>query len=216
MTRSGGGVSSVRKAGNAGVISAGRARIGEDRHVCVPWSLAILAILFVASPAFADGIDVGAYIFTWIPGEHSIAVIAGLVVLLMGVNYVLNFVVIGIPAINAGTASELTVSVDLIFLTLLGQVADRLGEIAAVLVSLPLVYLISLLLSSTSLEGGLAILALTLLVLYPLCSGLAIYVLAMFFLERRWQVRKPTARLIAGIASVVTNPVWLMALGSFL
>jgi len=166
--------------------------------------------LLVASPAFADGIDIVPAL-TWIGGKHSAVATVGLIVLLMLVNYVLNFIVIGIPTIETGPASVRTVSVDLIFLTLLGQIADRLGEIAALLVLLPVSFLLHFLpfRAFTDSEAW----GWQLLALYFLLSAFAIYVLALFFLRRRWQVSKRTARLIAAAASILTNPLWLILIG---
>lgn len=184
--------------------------IGEDTHLRVPWLLAFLAILLIAPPAFADGIDIVPAL-TWIGGEHSATVTAGLLVFLMLVNYILNFIVIGIPAIEAGPASMRSVSVDLMFLTLLGQVADRLGEVAALLVLLPLSFLLHFLPFRLFIDPEAW--GWQLVVLYFLFSGCAVCVLALLFLRRRWHVPKQTARLIAAAAAILTNPLWLILIG---
>jgi hypothetical protein len=61
-----------------------------------------------------------------------------LVILWMLVNYALNFVVIGLPAVKIGPAAIRTVASGMVLLTLLGQVADRLGAMLAVMAMVPL------------------------------------------------------------------------------
>jgi hypothetical protein len=96
-----------------------------------------LATVLAAPRAFADGIDLVPYLAR-IGHGHSTAGVIGLVILWMLVNYALNFVVIGLPAVKIGPAAIRTVASGMVLLTLLGQVADRLGAMLAVMAMVPL------------------------------------------------------------------------------
>jgi hypothetical protein len=50
------------------------------------------------------------------------------IILWMLMNYALNFVVIGLPAVKIGPATIRTVASGMVLLTLLGQGADRTGR----------------------------------------------------------------------------------------
>src|SRR5437773_2037076 len=87
--------------------------------------------------ALADGIDLVPY-FTRVGFHNSVLVVCLLIVLFMVVNYLLNFIFIGFPAMRLGNADVRIVTRDLIFLTLAGQIADRLGALLAAFSSGPL------------------------------------------------------------------------------
>jgi hypothetical protein len=154
-------------------------------------------------PARGDGIDLVSY-FTRVGSERSAAGILGMVVLLMAVNYILNALVIGLPAIKAGPSDWRSVGAGLVTLTLLGQVADRLGALPAVLLAGLLAWAFDL--------TELGTFASLLLGLNFVLSGIAVGALAFFFLTRRWHVETRTAQVISASAGVLTNPAWAMGL----
>ena len=89
--------------------------------------IVLLATVLAAPRAFADGIDLVPYLAR-IGHGHSTTGVIGLVILWMLVNYALNFVVIGLPAVKIGPATIRTVASGMVLLTLLGQGADRTGR----------------------------------------------------------------------------------------
>jgi hypothetical protein len=159
------------------------------------------ALWLVGHPSHADGIDLVRY-FARVGGEHSLAITPLLVVLLLLANYALNMLVIGLPAVKSGPAGMQSIAVDLVVLTLLGQVADRVGALAAGLGEGPLTNILGL-------QGEGAWLW-PLLALNFVFSGIAVGALALYFLRRRWQVRRRSAWWIAGIAAILTNPAWVI------
>jgi hypothetical protein len=179
------------------------------------WVLASVAIVLLATPAYADGIDIGA-IFTGVDSELPVGEMIRLICLLMLLNYALNFAVIGIPALRVGPTSFGRTSLDLIWLTLLAQIADRAGSLlalaAAVLTLIPLSFAIR----ATGLATGLAVLNWLILLFSLFFCGYFVWVLAFHFLRKRWQVSDRAARRIAGAAAILTNPVWVMVFGPYL
>lgn len=170
-----------------------------------------LTIVFIATPAFADGIDVGA-ILTGVDSELPVSAMIRLICLLMLLNYALNFVVIGIPAVRVGPTSFRRISLDLIWLTLLAQVADRAGSLLALgagfLALIPISFIIQ--------TGGLGTLLLVFLLFDLLFSGYFVWVLSLHFLRKRWKASDRAARRISAAAAVLTNPVWVIAFGPYL
>lgn len=165
-----------------------------------PWLVALLATLLVSPPAFADGIDVVPYLARVGHGRSVIGII-GLVSLWMLMNYALNLVVIGGPAVKLGPATVRSVATGMVLLTLLGQVADRLGAIVAVIAMVPL-----------PIEFGGMVFVSLLLGLNFLFSDVAVGFLALYFLRRRWHVLPRPAWAIAGVAAILTNPAWAIYL----
>ena len=150
------------------------------------WVLAGFAIVLLATPAYADGIDIGA-IFTGVDSKLPAGEMTRLICLLMLLNYALNFAVIGIPAVRVGPTSVWWTSLDLIWLTLLAQIADRAGSLlalaAAFVTSIPLSFLIG------GGEAGLAVFAWLILLFSLFFCGYFVWVLAFHFLRKRWQSR---------------------------
>jgi hypothetical protein len=140
----------------------------------------------LATPAYADGIDIGA-IFTGVDSKLPAGEMTRLICLLMLLNYALNFAVIGIPAVRVGPTSVWWTSLDLIWLTLLAQIADRAGSLlalaAAFVTSIPLSFLIG------GGEAGLAVFAWLILLFSLFFCGYFVWVLAFHFLRKRWQSR---------------------------
>jgi hypothetical protein len=158
-----------------------------------------LAASLVSPVARADAIDLVPY-FTRVPGGHSRPVVVGLVVVLMLVNYGLNVLVVGLPAFKASPASARTILLGLAWMTLWGQLADRAGAFLALLSADGLAGLLRV-----DGEGAWFVPVLGMNFLF---SGLAVGVLALYFLRRRWQVARRTAWLTALAAGIITNPAW--------
>jgi len=162
-----------------------------------------VAVIGGTEPAYADGIDVLPYLlrvgWAWSPA----GILAG-VLALMGVNYLLNLAIIGWPAVRWGGADLRAVARDLVALTLLGQVADRLGAVLA----LPLGSAIATALNLLS--GGSWVWPL--LAMNFILSGTAVGALALYFLRRRWRLARGTSWAIAIAAAILTNPAWAIGL----
>jgi hypothetical protein len=166
--------------------------------------LAGSAVAFAPAPVMADGLDVVAYL-TRVPPVGSKPGTIGIVAAMMVVNYALNFLVIGLPAIRVAFVRLHLVCTGLVVLTLLGQLADRVGALAAVLLAQPVADLLGL--------TGEGAWAWPLLGLNFLFSGVAVGVLAFYFLRRRWKVAGRASWVVAGAAAVFTNPAWAIGLG---
>jgi hypothetical protein len=152
--------------------------------------------------ALADGIDLVVY-FSRTPCEN-LAVAIPVVVLLMLVNYGLNFLVIGLPARRLGSLPFRQVTRSLIWLTLLGQVADRIGAILAGLLA-------GLAAGALGLKGEGAWVA-PLLTLNFVFSGISVGILAFVFTRRFWGLRLKHSLWISTAAGILTNPAWAMGL----
>jgi len=161
----------------------------------------LAAVILQPVVARADGFDV-VWFFTRVP-EWDLHPIRGVLALaaLMAANYLLNLLVIGLPAMKLGTPRA-RVGRDLIGFTLLGQVADRLG---AILGGMSLYFLAP----KSESEVGLVILAA--LVASFLLSGLFIGLLARHYLTRRWKLTGRAVPWIVTAAALLTNPAWAMA-----
>lgn len=169
------------------------------------WSIAALAIVVLASSARADGLDV----FQWVArvphGESGWATLA-LVVAILTINYVLNFAVIGLPARRWSTVGTRRIALDLIALTLLGQIADRVGAFAALIVA----GLFDAFVMKDGNDGFLS----ALIVCNFLCTGLAVGLLVRAFVRTKWDIAPRRAWMLALAAGVLTNPTFgLLALG---
>ena len=168
------------------------------------WLLSALVVVVLAPVAHADGIDLVPY-FTRVGGYgHSVFYISAMMLLFMIINYALNFLVIGLPAIRLGSPAAATVATGLVAFTLLGQLADRVGALLAALLTVPVTALFRL--------KGEQAWAAPLLILNFLCSGVAIGALALYFLRRRWRINARLSWIIAVTASLLTNPAWTIGL----
>jgi hypothetical protein len=140
---------------------------------------ALLAAVILLAPqwAYGDGLDLGYFVRA--PMElHSPGYVAAFIVAAMVVNYALNFIVIGLPSVAWGGVLLRRAALGLIALTLLGQLADRLGAVLG--------------LATAMLFNRLEVIFLSNLVY----SGVAIFLLAYYFL-RRWSVSFPLRWQIA-------------------
>ena len=165
--------------------------------------IAVLAICCIWPHAvIADGIDLVAY-FSRTPYENVLIAIP-VVLLIMLANYGLNFLVIGLPAKRLGSIALRRISLSLIWLTILGQVADRIGALLAGVLADPVVDLLGL-----SGEGAWAI---PLLGLSFIFSALSIALLAFSFAKYKWNLSMKHSLCISAAAGILTNPAWAMGL----
>ena len=152
----------------------------------------------------ADGLELsyfvrfGTYDHSW---EYFLTVIS----IIMVANYALNFAVIGLPAILRGSADAKRVAPGLVILTILSQVADRVGAFAAFFVAIPISPFISALFPPPSGLDVYSLFAANLI-----CSGVAVGALALWFLRKRWFVSKALSWKIAMAAALLTNPAWIL------
>jgi len=127
------------------------------------------------------------------------------VVVLLAINYLLNLVVLGLPTARTLGTSLRTLAKALLGFTLLAQVADRISAVAG----FPLGILMSDLWGVQG-EQGLVVGIWIGIVLNFALSGLAICLLALWYLLRKWRVRRRPSIRIAALTGLLTNPAWLM------
>lgn len=166
----------------------------------------VLTFILITPPVTrADGIDV-VWLITQVggPDTHPV-VVAVLVVVLLAINYLLNLVVMGLPAARTLGTSVRTLAKALLGFTLLAQIADRISAVAGFLLGA----LMSDLLGIQG-EHGLVVAIWIGIVLNFVLSGLAICLLALWYLLRKWRVRRRTSIRIAALTGLITNPAWLM------
>ncbi|MCE9613964.1 MAG: hypothetical protein K8T26_06775 [Lentisphaerae bacterium] len=154
------------------------------------------------SAALADGIDLVAY-FSRTPCE-DVALAIPLVALLMVVNYGLNFLVVGLPARRLGSLPISRILRSLIWLTMFGQAADRIGAILAALLA-------GLVAGVLGLKGEGSWVA-PLLVMNFVFAGIGVGILAFVFAKRIWGLSFRHSIWIATGAGILTNPAWAMGL----
>jgi hypothetical protein len=130
----------------------------------------------------------------------------------MVVNYLLNLAVIGLPAILLGSAESRAVSLDLVFLTLLGQVADKIGAFLAFFLSIPINAALDKFIHSDVPGLGAPAFMYAILASNLICSAIAVGLLALWFLRKRWSIARPLSCKIALAAAVLTNPAWSLLL----
>lgn len=151
---------------------------------------------FTCVRAFADSIDIGAYLTRVNTKGHSLPAMGGL--LLLAIDYLWNLLIIGRPAMRVCAASRARILIGLVVVTLLGQIADRLGAVMAAITADP----IARGLLRLGAEGW----ALYWLVGNIIYSGIAIALLVWFFVRKRWLGSKRTALILAIVAAFLANP----------
>ena len=182
-------------------------------------SVAILIVLSVS--AYGDGINLD-YFVRFPVGEHSLTYVWSMIIVLMAANYALNFLVIGWPAIRIGSISVRKVSLGLIILTLLGQIADRIGAFLALIALSPFLRQFKRFGDQLHLPTKDVRLGQWLwehpwfwghlwLMFNLIFSGLAVALLTWLFL-RRWSVPQSLRWKITVAAAIFTNPAWALAL----
>jgi hypothetical protein len=170
----------------------------------------VTVVVFTLNPSVrADGLD-SSYFVRFDSLDHSWAYFWAVLTLIMIVNYVLNFAVIGMPAILRASAHAKSVTLGLIILTILGQLADRIGAFAAVFISFPIALFFSAFFPSQSHGLDSPVFGYSLFAANLICSGIAVGVLALWFLRKRWSVPRALAWKIALAAAVLTNPAWVL------
>ena len=173
-------------------------------HISRSVPVAIAALVLFPSVVRADGIDLVPY-FSRVNYHGSVEGVIFLVALLMAVNYGLNFVFIGFPAMRLGRIPPRAMASDLVLLTVAGQLADRLGAFLATFAAEPVADLLHL--------HGEGAWAGPLIFLNFVLSGLAIAVLTLFFCWRRWHLAWRWTLLVMLLAAVFTNPAYALFSG---
>lgn len=151
---------------------------------------------------YADGIDLIAY-FSRTPCENALGALP-VAALLMLANYGLNYVAIGVPVLKISQRPARQVSRDLIWLTLLGQIADRLGAVLAGLLTTPVMNMFGL--------KGEGAWAAPLLGMNFFFSAISIAIIVFAFAWRKWELPLRHSAWVSIAAGLVTNPAWSMGL----
>ena len=151
--------------------------------------------------ARADSIDIPAFLTRFDP-SLPVTTLFGLVALFALVNYLVNFLVIGWPAIKLGSTSLGPVAFGLALLTLLGQLADRSGAYASLYLERPITRALHL----RSGDSWVLVLLLTNFAI----SGIVVAAVSLYFLRRWWKVPGWQALVVALLAAVITNPTWII------
>jgi hypothetical protein len=158
--------------------------------------LALLAFALAAQPAWADGIDLGVFLTRINSAKHSAGAVWGIIAAAMLANYILNLIVIGIPARKFGGESVTSVLVGMVFLTAAGQIADRIGWLITLILT---IFFFGL---DSNYNGPLSYL------LFFICCGAPVAALALFFLRHVWFVPTRPAWITAAAAGTITNSCW--------
>ncbi len=127
----------------------------------------------------------------------------------MILNYVLNCAVIGLPIVRGGHASFRAVAVDLVFFTIIAQLADRIGAAVGFVLAFVLAFVLQVLTAASFVQGesGLGLAIVVGVVLSFIASGSAIAALVVLFARRRWAVPRGRIWKIAIAAGILTNPL---------
>jgi hypothetical protein len=166
------------------------------------WITIVVAIILFGTntSAYADAIDILAYVTRVNMENRSILSIFALVLCLAVINYAMNCLFIGIPAIKWCKANPKQVFLGLIILTILGQLADRIGAYIAIFLAVPTAHILKL-----QGEGSWVI---PLIAYNFIFSGLSISFIVYYFLSKRWGTSGKCNWLIPIFAAIVTNPAW--------
>jgi len=163
----------------------------------------LLVLLGVSSsPALADGIDLVPYL-TRVGGHKSALMVAALITVVMIFNYLLNLLVIALPSRKASPHTFRKLVYETIGITLIGQIADRVGAFLAILS-------VDLLIQFFNLHGEKW--ALPLILINFFFPAVVIFFVVFFFTSHRWLVPRAIAITISIVAAFVTNPSWALLL----
>ena len=173
------------------------------RRVLIP--IALLLVLLPATSANADGVDIVWLLTRVVGGGVHPALAVAMVVGLLIVNFLLNLVVLGLPAARSLQIKLAGLMKDLAGFTLLAQIADRACAVAGFLLSSSSIGL-------AGIGGEQEVIAAIFLgiCLNFIFSGLAVGLLSLWYLRRRWGVERRRAIKIAVWTAVITNPAWVM------
>ena len=152
--------------------------------------------------ALADGIDLVAYFSRTLC--ENIALAIPVAVLLMLVNYGVNFLAIGWPALRLGSLPIHSIARSLVWLTLFGQIADRVGAVLAGFLVGPITEVLGL-----TGEGAWVV---PLLVMNFLFGAISVGILTFVFTRRLWGLSIQHSVWISIGAGILTNPAWAMGL----
>jgi hypothetical protein len=186
-------------------------RASGTRRFFTPLAIVVALVLVTPTSASADGVDIVWLITRVVGSRMHPALAAAMVVGLLIVNYVLNLVVLGMPAARFLQIKVGTLTKDLAGFTLLAQIADRACAVGTFFLSY---FIIGL----ADIGGEQEVLAGIRLGIYLnfIFSGLAVGLLALWYLRRRWGVERRRARAIAVWTAVITNPAWAMMIQWFI
>lgn len=160
------------------------------------------ACLFWTTSAWADGIDLWWFLTRVGTHRHSPTGVVLLTVVVLGCDYIANFMVVGIPAIAWGHISARKSAAELLVFTGLAQALDRAGMLIGAAMILPFAH------TFQELHAALFDAA----VANFFVSGVLIWLLARHYLVRRWGVGPGRGAAVAACAAVLTNPAWAVAL----
>jgi hypothetical protein len=153
-----------------------------------------LALCALCGAARADGIDIAQWLLQLPQGDGPGATIA-LLVLLLAIDYGLNFLVIGWP-MKAWSGLPLgKVAKELVWYTLCAQLADRVGALLAIPAAIALAPMFDT-------HGFVAPL---LLASVLVAIGIGFVVLA--FARRRWGLSRGRAWTLSVAGAILTHPV---------
>ncbi|HNX31261.1 MAG TPA: hypothetical protein PKM35_06615 [Holophaga sp.] len=129
--------------------------------------------------------------------------VAALITVVMIFNYLLNLLVIALPSRKASPHTFRKLVYETIGITLIGQIADRVGAFLAILS-------VDLLIQFFNLHGEKW--ALPLILINFFFPAVVIFFVVFFFTSHRWLVPRAIAITISIVAAFVTNPSWALLL----
>lgn len=162
------------------------------------FSTILFSQVTLCAKGFADGVDIVSML-TLMPSGKSVLITVVWIGMALLLNYALNFLIIGFPLILKFKISFSSAGVGLIYLTLLGQIADRIGLFLGVVG-----------LVATCWQCSSKILQVTSLMLYYGLASLPIALLSLGFLRGRWKINWLPSVVISLVAGVLTNPNWFL------
>ncbi len=165
----------------------------------VNFRLILICVLVNSDISRADGIDL-TQLFMHTSRSYSSNAVAGIILLSMVVNYILNLIVIGVPAHKFLNLTKKRAVIDTIWITIIGQATDRLGAILGLIISSLIAYAIGA--SSLDEWGRVAYITI------PISTWIAISVSIWVFAKIVWKKKGFKVGLISLAAGFLTNPIW--------
>lgn len=117
-------------------IGARRSKARSEGVLCVRRGSLLAAAVLLTTPAHADAFDVVGLLLG-VPAfpVNSLWGFLGLAVLALAFDYAMNALVVGMPAHKVGAKPWARILVGLVWLTMLGQLADRVGAIISLILT---------------------------------------------------------------------------------
>jgi hypothetical protein len=166
--------------------------------------MATRAVLLWPSTAHADGIDI-AWFLTRVGGWRQSPFRAVLLIgAIAAANYLLNMLVVVLPAVLSGAPVK-RAALDVIGFTFIAQVADRAGMVAYSLT----VYTLDVFMHVVSKDLGEAVIFV--LAANFFTSGILLWFLARHYCLKRWNLPRRRSVAISWAAAILTNPSWAIA-----